>query len=107
MHKVAEPQNGYNDDSKELKVSPEKCIRGMLGATRREGSKDLELEKTYNPSRVKRQDIINFFDCRICSFQIEYRTRRLKFVKMLKAALIRENTYVSIQVPSATISQAS
>jgi hypothetical protein len=48
-----------------------------------------------------------FFDFASCRAKINGtgRTRRMKFVKTLKAALKRNNMDVSMQVPSATISQ--
>jgi hypothetical protein len=66
-----------------------------------------EKGETYNPPRVERQDTMTFFDCDICSFQIECRgrTKRLKFVIILKAALARRNMFVFIQVPPVTLPQ--
>jgi len=65
-------------------------------------------EVDLNPPRKKK--IPNpraFFDFGSGRIQTQYmgRTRRMKFVKTLKAALKRNNMDVSMQVPSATISQ--
>jgi hypothetical protein len=86
-------------------------VRWMAGQGYRrdvKGSRVMkERRETYNPPRAKRQDTMTFFDCGICSFQIECRgrTKRLKFVMILKAALARRNAFVFIQVPPATPSQ--